>query len=72
VEKQTVLLLVQIVDTNGTLEPTLDSRKSDRADGAIVVAASRLLVFLIVVVLLLGRLLPHERDTRFQLFSPRF
>jgi hypothetical protein len=54
-------VLVQIVEAKGTLEPTLDSGKSDGADGAIIVAASRwpgLLVFLlIVVVLLLGHLL---------------
>jgi hypothetical protein len=70
VEEQTVLVLIQIVDANGTLEPTLDSRKSDRADGAIIIAASRLLVFLVIVVLLLGRLLPHEKDKHFQLFNP--
>jgi hypothetical protein len=64
VEEQTILVLVQIVEANGTLQPTHDSRKSNGADGVIVVAASRwqgLLVFLVVVVLLdclvLGRLL---------------
>jgi hypothetical protein len=75
VEHQIVLVLVQIVEANGTFEPMLDSRKSDRADGAIIVPASRwpdLLVFLIIVVLLLGcphlgrlllgHLLPQERD----------
>jgi hypothetical protein len=59
VEEQTILVLVQIVEANGTLQPTHDSRKSDGTDGAIVVAASLwqgLLVFL-VVVLLLGHLL---------------
>jgi hypothetical protein len=64
-------VLVQIVEAKGTLEPTLDSGKSDGADGAIIVAASRwpgLLVFLLIVVvlllghLLLGCLLPRERD----------
>jgi hypothetical protein len=48
-----------MVEANGTLEPTLDSGKSDGADGAIVIAASQwpgLLVFL--VVLLLFRLPP--------------
>jgi hypothetical protein len=59
-----------MVEANGTLEPTHDSGKSDRADGAVIVIASRwlgLLVFLVVIVLLLGRLLlscllPKERD----------
>jgi hypothetical protein len=37
VEEQSVLVLVQIVETNGTLEPTLDSRKSDGADGVIII-----------------------------------
>jgi hypothetical protein len=61
VEEQTVCVLIQIVEENETLEPTLDSRKSDGADGAIVVAASRWpgLVFLILLLghLLLSRLL---------------
>jgi hypothetical protein len=60
VEEQTILVLIQIVEANGTLQPMHDSGKSDGADRAIIVAASRwlgLLVFLIVVVLLLGRLL---------------
>jgi hypothetical protein len=59
VEEQTILVLVQIVEANGTLQPTHDSGKSDGTDGAIVVAASLwqgLLVFL-VILLLLGRLL---------------
>jgi hypothetical protein len=59
VEEKTILVLVQIVEANGTLQPTHDSGKSDRADGAIVVVASRwqdLLVFLLLIVLL-GRLL---------------
>jgi hypothetical protein len=59
VEEQTILVLVQIVEANGTLQPTLDSGKSNEANGAIVVAASQwqgLLVFLLVV-LLLGHLL---------------
>jgi hypothetical protein len=67
-----------------------DSRKSDGADGVIVVAASQwlgLLVFLVVIILLLGCLLPQERDKPclqefivpdilmsliFQLFDPYF
>jgi hypothetical protein len=40
VEEQSVLVLVQIVETNGTLEPTLDSRKSDGADGVIIITTS--------------------------------
>jgi hypothetical protein len=87
VEEQTVLVLIQIVDTNGTLEPMLDSGKSNRADGAVVAAASLLLVSLIIIVLLLGclllscllldclllgHLLPRERDNPFQLFNPHF
>jgi hypothetical protein len=59
-----------MVEANGTLELMLDSRKSDGADRAVIIAASRwpgLLVFLDVVVPLLGRLLlnlflPQERD----------
>jgi hypothetical protein len=70
VEEQNVLVLIQIVEANGTLEPMLDSRKSDGADGTIVDAASRwldLLVLLVIIVLLLGHLLlghllPQERD----------
>jgi hypothetical protein len=64
VEEKTILVLVQIVEANGTLQPMHDSRKSDGADGAIVIAASRrqgLLVFLVVVVLLV-RLIFQERD----------
>jgi hypothetical protein len=78
VEEQTILVLVQIVEENGKLEPTHDSRKYDGADGDVVVATSRWpgLVFLIVIVLLLGRHLPHERDMPyqqgFQLFNPHF
>jgi hypothetical protein len=67
VEEQTILVLVQIVEANGTLQPTLDSRKSNGADGAVVVATSRwqgMMVFLLIVVLLshllLGCLLPPE------------
>jgi hypothetical protein len=59
VEEQTILVLVQIVEANGTLQPMLDSGKSDGADGAVIVAASQwqgLLVFLLLVILL-GRLL---------------
>jgi hypothetical protein len=59
VEEQTILVLVQIVEANGTLQPTHDSGKSDGADRVIVVTASRwqdLLVFLLVI-LLLNRLL---------------
>jgi hypothetical protein len=41
VEEQTVLVLIQMVEANGTLEQTLDSWKSDDADKAIIVAASR-------------------------------
>jgi hypothetical protein len=70
VEEQTILVLVQIVEANGTVQPTHDTGKSDGADRAIVVFASRwlgLLVFLVIVVLLLGRLLlsrllPQKRD----------
>jgi hypothetical protein len=57
VEEKTILMLVQIVEANGTLQPTLGSGKSVGVDGAVIVAASRwqgLLVFLLV---LLGRLL---------------
>jgi hypothetical protein len=45
-----------MVEANGTLEPTLDSRKSD---GAVVITASRWpgLVFFLVVVLFLDHLL---------------
>jgi hypothetical protein len=59
VEEQTILVLVQIVEANETLQPTHDYGKSDGADGAVLVASSRwpgLLVFL-VVVLPLGHLL---------------
>jgi hypothetical protein len=66
VEDQTILLLIQIVEANGTFHPTL-SGKSDGADGAIIVAASRwqgLLVFLLIIVLLgsllLGCLIPPK------------
>jgi hypothetical protein len=55
VEEQTIIVLVQIVEANGTLQPTHDSGKSDEADRVVVVAASRwtcLLVFLIIVILL--------------------
>jgi hypothetical protein len=71
VEEKIVLVLIQIVEANGTLEPMLDSWKSDGANGAVGITASRwqgLLVFIIIVVvllldrLLLGRLLPQERD----------
>jgi hypothetical protein len=51
-EEQTIPKIVQIVETNGTLQPTHDSRKSN---GAVVVAASQwqgLLVFLLIVILL--------------------
>jgi hypothetical protein len=72
VEEQTILVLVQIVEANGTLQIMLDSGKSDGADGAVIITASRwqgLLAFLLIVVLLsrlllgrlvLGRLLPTE------------
>jgi hypothetical protein len=45
-----------MVEANGTLEPTLDSVKSN---GAVVVTASRWpgLVFLLIIILFLGRLL---------------
>jgi hypothetical protein len=39
VEEQTVLVLIQIVEANRTLEPMLDYGKSDGANGAVVVAA---------------------------------
>jgi hypothetical protein len=39
VEEQTVLVLIQIVEANETLEPMLDYGKSDGANGAVVVAA---------------------------------
>jgi hypothetical protein len=67
-----------MVEANGTLEPMLDSRKSD---GSVVIAASRWpgLVFLLVVILFLGRLLLHRLLGRlllghlfFQLFNPQF
>jgi hypothetical protein len=59
VEEQTILVLIQVVELNGTLQPTHDSRKSDGADGAIIAAASQCqgLLVLLVIVLLLGRLL---------------
>jgi hypothetical protein len=38
VEEHSVLVLIQIAEANGTLEPTLDSGKFD---GAVIVAASR-------------------------------
>jgi hypothetical protein len=72
VEEHVVLVLVHIAEANGTLEPKIDSEKSD---GDVVIATSRgpgLLVFLVVVVFLrrdlfnldlrLGRFLPQERD----------
>jgi hypothetical protein len=65
VEEQTILVLIQIVEANGTLQPMHDSRKSNEDDGAVVIAASRwpgLLVFFIVILLLLGHLCPQERD----------
>jgi hypothetical protein len=64
VEEQTILMVVQIVEANRTLQPMHDSGKSDAADGAVVVTASwrqGLLVFLVVIVLLV-RLLPQEMD----------
>jgi hypothetical protein len=64
VEDQPILVLVQIVEANGTLQPTLDPGKSDGADRAVVVTTSRwqgLLVFLLGC-LLLGRLLPPESE----------
>jgi hypothetical protein len=62
VEEQNILVLVQIVDANGTLETMLVSRKSDGAGRAIIVVASRwpgLLVFLLLVILLVRLLLDH-------------
>jgi hypothetical protein len=59
VEEQTILVLIQIVEANGTLQPMHDSRKSNEDDGAVVIAASRwpgLLVFFVIIVLLLGHL----------------
>jgi hypothetical protein len=59
VEEKTILMLVQIVEANGTLQPTLGFGKSVGVDGAVIVAASRwqgLLVFLLLLILL-GRLL---------------
>jgi hypothetical protein len=59
VEEQTILVLVQIVEANGTLQPTLDSGKSDGADGAVIIAPfwwQGMLVFQLIIVLL-GRLL---------------
>jgi hypothetical protein len=53
--KRTIPVLIQIVEANGTLQPTHDSRKSDGADGAVIIAASRwqhLLVFLLLILLL--------------------
>jgi hypothetical protein len=40
VEEQIVLVLIQIVEANGTLESMKDSRKSYGADGGIIVTAS--------------------------------
>jgi hypothetical protein len=64
VEEQIILVLVQIVQANETLQLTLDSGKFDGADGAVIIAASRwqgLLVFLLghllLDCLLLGRLI---------------
>jgi hypothetical protein len=59
VEEKTILVLVQIVEANGTLQPTHDSGKSDGADEVFIVAASRWqdLLFFLLVVVLLGRLL---------------
>jgi hypothetical protein len=59
-------VLIQIVEANGTLQPMLDSGKSDRANRAIIIAASQwqgLLVFLLIVLLgrlLLGCIFPSE------------
>jgi hypothetical protein len=64
-EEQTILMLIQIDKSNGTLQPTHDSGKSDGVDGAVDVVDSRLpglLVFLVVVLLLLECLIPQERD----------
>jgi hypothetical protein len=67
VEEKIILVLIQIVEANGTLPPTHNTGKSDGVDTAIIIAASRwqgLLVLLDVVLLLsrhlLGRLLPQE------------
>jgi hypothetical protein len=64
VQEQTIIVLVQIVEANGTLQAALDSGKSYGADGVVIVVASHwqgLLVFLLIVILLdrllLGRLL---------------
>jgi hypothetical protein len=65
VKEQTILVLVQIVEANGTLQPMHDPGKFDGADGVVVVTAScwpGLLVFLIVIILLLDRFLHQERD----------
>jgi hypothetical protein len=51
-EEHTIHVLIDIPEVNGTLEPTLESRKSD---GAVVITASLwpgLLVFFIIVVFL--------------------
>jgi hypothetical protein len=55
VEEHIVLVLIHTTKANGTLEPTLDSRKSDAVYGTIVIVASRwlgLLVFLVVIIFL--------------------
>jgi hypothetical protein len=64
VEEQNILVLVQIVDANGTLETMLVSRKSDGAGRAIIVVASRwpgllVFLFLLLVILLVRLLLDH-------------
>jgi hypothetical protein len=51
-EEHTIHVLIDIPEVNGTLEPTLESRKSD---GTVVIMASLwpgLLVFFIIVVFL--------------------
>jgi hypothetical protein len=51
-EEHTIHVLIHIHEVNGTLEPTLESRKSD---GTVVITASLwpgLLVFFIIVVFL--------------------
>jgi hypothetical protein len=49
-------MLIQMVEANGTHEPTLDSWKSDGAEGGVVITASRWppgLIFLLIVILFL-------------------
>jgi hypothetical protein len=82
VEEKTVFVLIQMVQANGTLEPMLDSWKSDGPDGTVIVAASRCppgLIFILLNVVFLGCLLHSCLLGRlllsrlfFPLFNPHF